>query len=67
MKCRDCKFFQRPKFAKVLGAEDQFGGKCSRLWKELVPENSILWSVEDEFIYVQASFGCSLFEKREEK
>ena len=68
MKCRDCKYFKRGKWHKVVDSQEseRFGGSC-RVLRDVLFNigNTDLWKTQT--IEVQDTFGCVLFEKQMSK
>jgi hypothetical protein len=58
MRCKNCIYFERGKWHKVFGGEEQLSGKCELLLKTLKINNSELFFIEA--LTVQESFGCVL-------
>lgn len=63
-KCRDCLFFERKNWHKVVDSKcsPQSGGDCELLAKVLSMDN---YSVrQQDSLYVYEEFGCSLFKEK---
>ena len=58
-RCGDCQHFQRGQWLPDYGGGEQLGGSCKVLRDVLGMTNSHL--VWHDALYVQESFGCSLF------
>lgn len=58
-RCKACQYFERGHWLPEYGGGEQTGGKCKVLCKVLGITNSYL--VWRDAIYVQETFGCSLF------
>lgn len=63
-RCKTCKFFSRGKWHKSIDPDEgeQLGGNCKLLLEVLSIENSFLWNKET--LYVQDTFGCSMWKER---
>ena len=58
-RCGDCQHFERGQWLPEYGGGEQMGGNCKVLSAVLGMTNSHL--VWHDALYVQESFGCSLF------
>lgn len=63
MECKDCAYFKRLRFHKIIDPKEgeQKGGNCKLLKEVLGMTNSLHYL---DHIHVNESFGCTFFRER---